>query len=33
MLSETDIQTHADRIRNDGYTVIERAVDRTSTIC
>ncbi len=27
MLSEADIQSHADRIRNDGYTVLERAVD------
>lgn len=26
MLSEADIQSHADRIRNDGYTVLERAV-------
>jgi hypothetical protein len=27
MLSQADIQFHADRIRNVGYTVVERAVD------
>ncbi|QLH69654.1 phytanoyl-CoA dioxygenase family protein [Rhodopseudomonas palustris] len=27
MLSEADITTHAQRIRDDGYTVIERAAD------
>ena len=27
MLSEADVQVHADRVRDDGYTVIERAVD------
>jgi hypothetical protein len=27
MLSEADIEFHADCIRNDGYTVVERAVD------
>ena len=27
MLTEADIQLHADRIRDDGYTVIERAAD------
>ena len=27
MLSEADIQAHADRIRGDGFTVIERAAD------
>jgi ectoine hydroxylase-related dioxygenase (phytanoyl-CoA dioxygenase family) len=27
MLSDADIQFHADRIRDDGYAVIERAVD------
>ena len=27
MLSEAEIQTHSDRIRNDGYTMIERAAD------
>jgi ectoine hydroxylase-related dioxygenase (phytanoyl-CoA dioxygenase family) len=27
MLDEADIQRHADRIRDDGYTVIERAAD------
>jgi hypothetical protein len=27
MLSQDDIQLHADRIRNDGYTVVEHAVD------
>jgi biotin operon repressor len=29
MLSEAEIQTHAERIRNDGYTVVERAADPT----
>jgi hypothetical protein len=29
MFSQADIQFHADRIRDDGYTVIERAVDPT----
>ena len=27
MLTDADIQSHADRIRDDGYTVIERAAD------
>ena len=27
MLTEADIQLHADKIRDDGYTVIERAAD------
>ena len=27
MLSQTDIQGHADRIRSDGFTVIEHAAD------
>jgi hypothetical protein len=27
MLTEADIQAHADKIRDDGYTVIERAAD------
>ena len=27
MLAETDIQSHADRIRDDGFTVIERAAE------
>ena len=25
MLTDADIQSHAERIRDDGYTVIERA--------
>jgi hypothetical protein len=28
MLTDADIQAHADRIRNDGYTVIEQAASR-----
>ena len=27
MLTDADIQFHADKIRDDGYTVIERAAD------
>ena len=27
MLTDADIQLHADKIRDDGYTVIERAAD------
>ena len=29
MLTDADIQLHADQIRDDGYTVIERAADPT----
>ena len=29
MLTDADVQAHADRIRNDGYTVIEPAASAT----